>query len=698
MKGTGLLHQGMGLLQREPGLRFWLDYVTREGALVEVGEDQALVILPEGLQRAFGLGEEVRVTADPEVAAEEDALLLIPGHPLLDEAAERVLAAGDVGHGFLPWPSRRSPEAASLLERARSEFPVEHGRLDAAGPPQAGYAPILRVGAMVTYTAADRFQEREEVWVDGRSGLPLPESVRRQLGSLAMLPAAETAHQVLAPDWVAALEGAVVALAARAAARAEAIARQSRGARDEEMARAEAYYTEVLASLEQRREAAAEERRELLAARAEAARLERERRLEEIEEKFRVRQEVRLFRVQLLLVPSLWLPVHVRRGGRLYPLILTWFLVGAAFAGVRCPECGAAERLVAGRQRLGCVRCLAASPAAAAPPSREQHGALAASPPSDGPRGAPVCPAGEPVRPGGEPVRPSGEPRRAADESRRPSGEPGRAPGEPRRLGDDPDLPRGKGAEQPPGLDLLASLRALEARARKTGAKVAFDFWQRTAEGRRWPAGKVPPRSPLDVLYELFGPAGPLLAVGLPPSAIPEMVTAITIFLPDRGLAGATTGKLKMGREEYPYTLLWHEEGGKVMVNEVLPYPRCAGLLPSSADRLHPGAATRLFAGAPRPAGPLDAVSAALWEREVPVRGLPFAVRCLAAWRRWAVRAGSDDLAMAAAVASLVARESGLRLPRAALAAAYGVQERQVREACRRLQSAPHLILPADID
>jgi hypothetical protein len=49
------------------------------------------------LQQAFHLPEEVAVTADPEVAEEEGAMLLIPGHPLLEQAAAQVLEQGDAG-------------------------------------------------------------------------------------------------------------------------------------------------------------------------------------------------------------------------------------------------------------------------------------------------------------------------------------------------------------------------------------------------------------------------------------------------------------------------------------------------------------------------------------------------------------------------------------------------------------------------
>ena len=50
-----------------------------------------MVLLTPELQRAFALPEEVVVTSDPEAAREDGALLLIPGHPLLDQAVASVL-------------------------------------------------------------------------------------------------------------------------------------------------------------------------------------------------------------------------------------------------------------------------------------------------------------------------------------------------------------------------------------------------------------------------------------------------------------------------------------------------------------------------------------------------------------------------------------------------------------------------------
>ena len=57
----------------EPALSFWLHYAQREGALVEDGAEQAVVILPPELQRANELPEELTVSADPDVAREDGA-------------------------------------------------------------------------------------------------------------------------------------------------------------------------------------------------------------------------------------------------------------------------------------------------------------------------------------------------------------------------------------------------------------------------------------------------------------------------------------------------------------------------------------------------------------------------------------------------------------------------------------------------
>ncbi len=165
-------------------LDFWLAYCERRGGAFEDGGDSILVLLPEELQREHGLGEEVVVTADPEVAREDGAVLLLRGHPAVEGAAATVLGAGDTGVWQVGWPPGRPPDHLRLLEEARQRFPVDHGRLDLEGRIEPIQQPVLRVGALVTYTVGDRFQEQLELCLDALSGLPVADDLGRRLMAL----------------------------------------------------------------------------------------------------------------------------------------------------------------------------------------------------------------------------------------------------------------------------------------------------------------------------------------------------------------------------------------------------------------------------------------------------------------------------------------------------------------------------------
>jgi hypothetical protein len=345
---------------RDPALRFWVEYAQAEGALCEAEAETAELILPSALQRAFGLPETVTVTSDPDVAEEDGAVLLSIGHAALDAAAARVLARGDIGRAFLPWPpqaSRTSREA--LLAHARSAIGIDHGRIDAARDPVPVYYPLLRVGALVTYTLDDRYQECEELWVDGCVGHVLSAGIVRAVRSEHVSEQRQAGAPLVPPDLRRAVGAAHAAIDERAARRASALEREAHlGLRDEQQ-RAENYYDEVLAALEQRRAAAPAERRPLLAARAEATELERRRRLREIAAKFESSRSITPYRLNLLFAPALAFAVDVRRGERRYPFTLHWLFSAGCFAPLCCPNCNSFESLVAERTRLGCRRCAA---------------------------------------------------------------------------------------------------------------------------------------------------------------------------------------------------------------------------------------------------------------------------------------------------------------------------------------------------
>lgn len=351
-------------MSHEPALRFWMRYAEREGALIEDAGDQALVLLPEPLREDAELPEEVTVSSEPDVAREDGAVLMIAGHPALERAAATVLEEGDAGSAYLAWPRSAPPRAATLQDRARERFHVEHGRVDVAGEPRRAYRPLLRVGAMIEYAASltHRFQEQEEAWVDACTGLALPDRVLNALGGHARLPEPDTTHRALEADLVAALRGAHARLEERAGERGASLLVHARRALDSELARADSYYAGALESIERRRGSAPPDRRRLLDDQAEATRVEHARRRREIEEEFGASHEIHPFRLHLVHVPALVLPVEIRRGRQAFPFAFPWLATAGAFCDVRCPHCDAAAELVAGRERLGCRECLRRPP------------------------------------------------------------------------------------------------------------------------------------------------------------------------------------------------------------------------------------------------------------------------------------------------------------------------------------------------
>jgi hypothetical protein len=300
------------------------------------------------------------VTADPDAAREDGSVLLAPGHPLLEQVTDRVLDQGDVGVIWLPFPAGRLPDRSTLEALAREWYPVDHGRIDAVDVPYAAYLPVLRGAALATYEVSldARFQERCEVWVDATDGRALPGQTVERLRS-RFDPVAERAPRLLLPpNLPAAIRSVAAVLHSDATARLGDLEAQAAEAREEELARANAYYDAAFESIRRRQSVSSGERAALLDAQAETTLTERERRLAEIRDKFRPRHWLRPFRLHLVQVPALRLPVQVRRGPRLYPWELVWILSAGGFRQQGCPSCGTEAQLVAGRSSLGCRSCL----------------------------------------------------------------------------------------------------------------------------------------------------------------------------------------------------------------------------------------------------------------------------------------------------------------------------------------------------
>jgi len=347
----------------DPGLRFWLRYVDDRGGLTEPAGDSTLVMLPESVAAQFDLPDELVVTAEPDIARDDGVVLLATGHPVLVQAADATLSDGDVGVMGLATPSGPAPGSAFLEERVRDQFPVEHGKIEVSGLPTRIVRPVLRLGALATYTvsAEETYQERLECWVDAGSGLRLAPDVvaRLQAAPRADAPAAPGAPVL---DAVAgALDTAHGILDDAAQRRRTALSGQASDAHRRERAHARDYYADVLRSLERRRAGAEVDRAELLAARAQSTKEERTRRLLEIDEKYQARHEIRPYRLHAMLVPGWRVPVDVRRGPRRYPLTVDWLAPLGAFAQERCPHCGSTATLSASKTRLGCTVCLPAA-------------------------------------------------------------------------------------------------------------------------------------------------------------------------------------------------------------------------------------------------------------------------------------------------------------------------------------------------
>ena len=654
----------------DSGLRFWLSYVEHSGGLADdTGSGTALVVLPDPLQAQLGLPETLTVTGDPEVAREDGALLLAAGHPVLTVSAEAVLAGADVGRGALAWPGDLLPAAEDLLEHARDTFPVDHGRIDLAGPPTRAYLPVLRAGAMIGYLVAgdEAFQERAECWLDADTCRELPDTVRDVLDAAWFAQSAEgparglDSASRLPLDLDRAVDAAHTLLRARAAARLAALAEDGHQARTVEIARTEAYYRDVLDGIERRRAGTAPDRVAALDARAEATRQERTRRLAEIQDKHQARLELTPYRLHLLLVPSVVLPVDVLRGSRRYPQRLVWIWPARRFRDLPCPSCGSDRLLVAGKNGLGCEACLARPepPAPTVPPAKARP-----APAPTGPSArtktatAPAKGATTPAKKAAAPAKSAPTP--AAGASTRPV-----PPGARSRSGPEP---------------------VSDTRICSVGDRLVTSFWQSVAGDDRQLAKRLLPDSPASTALRLFGVRGLISTVGIPLAATLVAVSGSTRS-PGPGPRFVCDGVLQVRdeRTDFPFSLVWRLHGNQAIVDEILPrasyapnmlgnrWAMALGSLSPRLDRL-PG----------RPAA-LDPVAARLTDLVLPAEGLSLLLRCLTAWWRLDVPtlidAGPDPDVMAAAVLRLVSWRSGARLSTADCAQRFDVSTDRIKAA-----------------
>lgn len=618
------------------GLDFWLRYVEGSGGLTEFDGDTTLVMLPPTLQTMLELPEELHVTADPAVAREDGATLLSAGHPALSRCADEVLAVGDVAALTVPAPATPPPPAEHLQASARDQFTVEHGRVDVSGAPTRSVRTMLRVGALVDYTLSsdDHYQECAECWVDVQSQRQLSTDASMKLAALSVVP----------KDGAPSLNG--VSAAIRCADRfIEQCAERRRSElgddidkmRDAELERVEAYYRDALATLERRRAQAPADRWELLDARAEAVRNERARRIEETRQKYQASQQIRPYRLHIYELPVWRLPVDIRRGDRRYPLTLDWLIPLARFADVACPHCGADERLVATKTRLGCVNCVPRPTVRLAP------------------------------EPAGPPTRTTAKTKQVAEPP-------------PTRRQHRPVVLADRGPK-------LAQLGRL-------GDKLTRKAWDAVVGNDRRLVRICAPDSPAAAAIRLYGPSGAAWAVGLPPTE-DLVAVALSTTTASSGVRHASSGYVETAAgHRFPFLLRWRELGSTGQIDEILPSD-----WPFESAHLRRWVHGPGWAGVhapPPPRVPLGPVGELLWRSMIPVFGLPAVLRCLAALWRLPDEDVLLDLhgpaAVAAAIERVVCLRANLTTGRfAEVAAAYRVKEAAVRAADADLQKCLQL-------
>jgi hypothetical protein len=539
------------------------------------------------------------------------------------------------------------PQAEDLLEQARDAFRVDHGRIDLAGPPTRVYLPVLRAGAMIGYMVAgdEAFQERGECWLDADTCRELPGAVRDVLDAAWFAQSTQGPPEVpdsasrLPFDLDRATQAAHTALRTRAVARLDTLAEDGRQARTAELARTENYYRDVLDGIERRRAGAAADRVVALDARAEATRQERTRRLAEIQDKHRARIDLTPYRLHLLLVPSVVLPVDVLRGARRYPQQLVWIWAARRFRDLPCPSCGSDRPLVAGKNGLGCEACLtktspvppkAMPPKAAPAPAKATPGPMKTAPAPAKPAPAKTTPAPAKTAPAPEPVS--------------------------------------------------------EARIRSIGDRLVISFWQSVASDDRQLVKRLLPDSPATTALRLFGVRGLAFTVGVPVTATLVSVSGGTRS-PGPGRRFVCDGRLQVHGEptQLPFSLVWRLQGNQGMVDEILPYATSnPNFLGDRWTMALMGLSPRLDRLPGRPAV-LDPVAARLTDRVLPEEGLVLLLRCLTAWWRLdtatLIAGGPDPDVTAAALLRLVSWRCGARIPTADCAQRFAVTIDQIKAA-----------------
>src|SRR5262249_41637594 len=244
-----------------------------------------------------------------------------------------------------------------------------------------------------------------------------------------------------------------------------------------------------------------------------------------------------------------------------------------------------------------------------------------------------------------------------------------------------------KAHEAPDEGEAQDRLARFQSVVQKVGDRLGLEFWERVVDRRLW--RRVATDSPLSVLYRLYGPLGPLHAVGASPGWLPhEWGSWLAASYVD-GTA-VTVGALLADDARCAYSLRWRlADGGKAVVREVLPLSGDDRRILAPIDQLPPGVGGRVR---PPPGPPPFTGEGGRLAGEVDVErlGLPLVVRCLSIWWRaqgWEVLGGQPHGVVAAAMVCTALAHSGTRWRRDEVAAAHGAEVAPVNRAVRLIQT-----------
>jgi len=229
----------------------------------------------------------------------------------------------------------------------------------------------------------------------------------------------------------------------------------------------------------------------------------------------------------------------------------------------------------------------------------------------------------------------------------------------------------------------------------KTGDRLTRLIWESVLNDSAIKQNQLVPWSPMAALVRLYGSDGPALAVGMPDTEEPRRFVSETTVFPTSGVA-ETIGWLETSRgRELRFVFEWRLDSGRLLSigpwNLGLVGPVLLGGYGEVARARH----ANLLVAPPFSLAPLEPAARLLLRQSSEWLGLGFASRCLAAW--WYLLEGppgegrDNDVeageVLAAAVETVIARRTGLRVTTKATAERYGCALTATRAEITRVQA-----------